>query len=150
MDEQAFSAQPPNPLAGRAPAPQTARVIKNKPDPGPMRLALGAAGLAFFSALTAAIVLPPRPAVLTPPDAAQAGSSTTGSGSAGSGTAGGASTAVQQPVQYVQLQPGQTAPPGAKVIDQAAPQPVTVITTVPAPAQKPITVKTTQSGKVIP
>jgi hypothetical protein len=145
MDEQAFSAQPPNPLAGRAPAPQTARVIKNKPDPGPMRLALGAAGLAFFSALTAAIVLPPRPAVLTPPDAAPAAS-----GTAGSGTAGGSPTAVQQPVQYVQLQPGQTAPPGAKVIDQAAPQPVTVITTVPAPAQKPITVKTTQSGKVIP
>ena len=63
---------------------------------------------------------------------------------------GTAPTAVQQPVQYVQLQPGQTAPPGAAVIDQAAPQPVTIVTTVPAPAQKPIIVKTTQSGKVIP
>jgi hypothetical protein len=105
-----------------------------------MRLALGAAGLAFFSALGAAIVLPPRPAVLP----------AAGAGQAGSGTAGAAPTAIQRPVQYVQLQPGQTAPPGAKVIDQAAPKPVTIITTVPAPVQKPVTIKTTQSGKVIP
>jgi hypothetical protein len=104
-----------------------------------MRLALGAAGLAAFSALAAVIVLPPRAVVLPP----------AGAGNAVSGPAGG-SNAVQRPVQYVQLQPGQTAPPGAKVIDPAAPKPVTIVTTVAAPPQKPITIKTTQSGKVIP
>lgn len=117
----------------------TARVLKAKPDAGPMRFALGAAGLAAFSALAAAIVMPPQPAVLRPAAAGHVTSNTTG-----------APAAVQQPVQYIQLQPGQTAPPGAKVIDQAAPKPVTIVTTVPAPAQQPVTVKTTQSGKVIP
>jgi hypothetical protein len=109
-----------------------------------MRLALGAAGLAAFSALAAAIVLPPRPVVLPP-----AGAGNAVAGNAVSGQAG-VSTAVQRPVQYVQLQPGQTAPPGARVIDPAAPKPVTIVTTVAAPPQKPITIKTTQSGKVIP
>ena len=104
-----------------------------------MRFALGAAGLAVFSALATAIVLPPRIVVLPPAGAGQAAS-----------VPAGAVGSVRQPVQYVQLQPGQTAPPGAKVIDPAAPKPVTVVTTVPAPAQQPITIKTTQSGKVIP
>ncbi len=128
MDDPTSSA-PARPT-GRAPVLQTAPVSKAKPDARPMRVALGAAGLAVFSALATAIVLPPRP-------------------QAGFGTAGGPTT-VQPAVQYVQLQPGQTAPPGARVINPGAPQPVSVVTTVPAPAQAPITIKTTQSGRVIP
>jgi hypothetical protein len=114
-------------------------VVKSKPDPRPMRFALGAAGLAAFSALAAAIVMPPRPVVFQPAAGGQVTSNATG-----------APAGVQQPVQYIQLQPGQTAPPGAKVIDPAAPKPVTIVTTVPAPAQQQVTIKTTQSGKVIP
>jgi hypothetical protein len=104
-----------------------------------MRLALGAAGLAALSAIVTGIVVPPRAVLLPPANAQQAVSGATG-----------ASIAIQRPITYIQLQAGQTAPPGAKVIDPAAPKPVTVVTTVPAPAQKAVIVKTTQSGKVVP
>ena len=58
---------------------------------------------------------------------------------------------VQRPIQYVQLSPGQTAPPGATVIAASAPTPITLTVTVPAPAaQTPVVIKTTASGKVIP
>jgi hypothetical protein len=36
------------------------------------------------------------------------------------------------------------------VIDAKAPKPITIVTTVPAPAQQPVVVRTTQSGKVVP
>jgi len=123
-------------------------------------MALGAGGIAAFSALAAAIVLPPQPAqpaqvvVITQsqPQATDPGPSAT-------------PLQVVRPIQYVQLLPGQTAPPGATVIGASAPTPVTMVVTVPAPAPKaappappkvkvaaptPIIIKTTQSGKVIP
>jgi hypothetical protein len=56
----------------------------------------------------------------------------------------------RRPIQYVQLAPGQSAPPGARVIDAKAPKPITIVTLVPAPAQQPVVIRTTQSGKVIP
>lgn len=125
--------------AATAPRIMPGRVTKAKPDPKPMRMALGAAGLASFSALLAAIVMPPSPAVVPAADPQGALANTA------------APSAVQRQVQYVQLSPGQTAPPGARVIDPAAPQPVTVVTTLaPVAAQRPIIIKTTQSGKVIP
>ena len=139
MNDETAPAPRPLPPTGSPAMARTPHTPKSKPDARPMRLALGAAGLAAFSALAAAIVLPPRAVVLPP----------AGAGNVVSGPAGG-SNAVQRPIQYVQLQPGQTAPPGAKVIDPAAPKPVTIVTTVAAPAQKPVTIKTTQSGKVIP
>lgn len=111
---------------------------RSKPDAGPMRVVLGSAGLAILSAIASAIVAPPRPTVATQPQ------------SAGQNPATGTPITVQQPIRYIQLLPGQTAPPGATVIDPAAPTPQVVVTTVPAPAQKPIIVKTTQSGKVVP
>jgi hypothetical protein len=139
MDDQTAPATQPSGTAVKARLSQAAHVPKAKPDAWPMRFALGASGLAALSALVSAIVLPPRPAVVQPAVAGQVNSS-----------AAGTAAPVQQAVQYVQLQPGQTAPPGARVIDPAAPQPVTIVTTVPAPVQKPVTIKTTQSGKVIP
>jgi hypothetical protein len=102
-----------------------------------MRMALGASGIAALSALVTAIVLPPKPAAALPVVPAYDAS------------APGSTIQVQRPVQYIQLAPGQTAPPGATVIDAAAPKPITIVTTVPAPAQKPIVVKTSQSGKVV-
>jgi hypothetical protein len=135
---------------------------KAKPDARPMRMALGAGGIAAFSALAAAIVLPPQPAqpaqvvtITTPQPQPQV----TGPGPSAT------PLQVVRPIQYVQLLPGQTAPPGATVIGASAPTPVTMVVTVPAPAPKaappappkvkvaaptPVIIKTTQSGKVIP
>jgi hypothetical protein len=125
----------------RTPAP--AHGAKSKPDARPMRLALAAGGIAAFSALAATIVLPPRPAtapVYVDQQAVQAVDVS-------------ATSATQvRPIKYVQLAPGQTAPPGATVIDANAPTPVTVVVNVPAPkapAPKPIIIKTTQSGRVV-
>jgi hypothetical protein len=131
--------RPPSPAVLRQSNAQAGHVAKAKPDPKPMRLALAAAGLASFSALLAAIVMPPGAALLPPADPQNALTPTT------------APSAARRAVQYVQLSPGQTAPAGATVIDAAAPQPITVVTTLPpSTAQKPIIIKTTQSGKVIP
>ncbi len=110
-----------------------AHAPKNKPDPRPMRAVLAAGGLAALSAIATAVVLPP-----SQPSAAAPGAVGQGGGS------------VTQSIQYIHLQPGQTPPPGAKVIDAAAPQPTTVVTVVNAPAQKAIIIKTTQSGTVVP
>ena len=119
------------------------RVVKAKPDPRPMRLALGAGGLAAFSAILTAIVIPPG-------SFAGATQSTQSTNQSVSGPAASPGTIqVQHQIRYIQLQPGQTAPPRAKVIDPAAPKPITVVTTVPAPAAKPVIIKTTQSGTVV-
>jgi hypothetical protein len=137
---------------------------RSKPGPAPMRLALGLGGMAALSALATAIILPPAApaaadvAAVDPTDTA-------------------APTATDTPgptptVRYVQLAPGESAPPGATVIPAnaspgatlvvtvggtAAPQKAT--TTVPKPVAtavpKPVatvvpkpapTVKTKQSG----
>jgi hypothetical protein len=135
-----------DPLVRRAPMPAPNHAAKAKPDARPMRIALGAGGLAAMSALVTAIVMPPAPSVQIPSADQQAGAQQAAPADPGT------PSTVQRPVQYIQLQPGQTAPPGATVIDPAAPKPVTVVTTVPAPAaqkQKPIIIKTTQSGKVV-
>jgi hypothetical protein len=104
-----------------------------------MRIALGVTGIAAFSALAAAIVLPPRPAVFSPTKNVQ------------QAAAGGPGTVVagQVPILYVQLQPGQTAPPGARVIS-SSPGAAAPAAQVAPVVQKPIIVRTTQSGKVIP
>jgi hypothetical protein len=128
-------------LPPRVAAPARPQTAKAKPDPRPMRIALGAAGIAAFSALSAAIVMPPSPAVSAPMTYVQQPAP----GGPGSVVAG------QAPVLYVQLQPGQTAPPGARVIT-STPAPAAAAPAAPAApvAPKPIIVRTTQSGKVIP
>jgi hypothetical protein len=114
-----------------------------------MRMALGAGGIAALSALAAVIVLPPRSAA--PVSATQNQQS-----QATDPQASPTDIQLVRPIRYVQLSPGETAPPGATVIAASAPTPITVIVTVPAPAapkaaaQTPTVIKTTQSGKVIP
>jgi hypothetical protein len=108
---------------------------KNKPDARPMRIALGTGFLAVISAILSAIVAPPQPVVGEPV--------------AGVMPATSPEAQVRQ-VVYVQLKPGETAPPGATVIDAAAPTPITVVTVLPGAVQKPVVVKTTQSGKKVP
>jgi len=58
-------------------------------------------------------------------------------------------TTVKRPVHYVRLKPGQTAPPGARVIREAAPTPRIVVRLVPSAgqaAQRGVVVRTRQSG----
>ena len=131
-----LSRQQPTRVTSPAHAP------KAKPDPRPMRLALIGGGIAALSALATAIVLPPQS---TPPTTVDAGQQ----------AADPMATAVKvdRQVKYVQLAPGQTAPPGSKVIDASAPTPHTVVVTITAPpakATKRPVVRTTQSGRVIP
>jgi hypothetical protein len=111
--------------------PPVKAVPKSKPNPTSMRLAWAAAGLAGASALLYAIVFPPHQPLVT-----QAQPTT---------------VYVEQPVNYIYLQPGQTAPPGATVIKAVgAAQPLVVTVAPPAQtAPKPV-IKTTQSGKVAP
>ena len=122
---------------------------KSKPDARPMRMALGAGGIAAISALTAAIVMPPH-AVTSSPVQQQAVVQPYASAAPAS------TMQVVRPVKYVQLAPGETPPPGAQVITPADPTPQTVVVNVPAPAAKapaavkPVYIKTTQSGKVLP
>ena len=150
---------------------------KAKPDPRPMRVALGFGGIAALSALSAAIVLPPRPVTSASMAADQptSTSSDAGSQAATSSAPSPATSQIPRPILYVQLAPGQTAPPGATVIDATAapkaggigsgPAPITkqpatvqaaptqaaaVPVAPPKPAPKLIVVKTAQSGKVGP
>lgn len=149
----------PQPLRPQvATRPAATHAAKATPDARPMRLALGAGGLAALSALAAAIVLPPRPATTAP--LAQIPQPTNERVTA---APTGTPVQLQRPIRYVQLKPGETAPPGATVIPATAPTPITMIVTVPAPAPKqagapapapaanpPAPVTTTQSGKVVP
>ena len=118
--------------------PLQAQPPKARPDARPMRLALTGGGIAVLSALAAAIVLPPQAAAPVGLDNAQAVDPQA------------SAVQVQRAIRYVQLSPGQPAPPGATVIDAAAPTPLTVVVTITAPPQKKTTVKTSQSGKVKP
>jgi hypothetical protein len=108
-----------------------------RPDATRSRLALTGGGLAAMSALITAIVLPPTAA-------------TPASAGAAVATATPSTVAVPRPVRYVQLLPGQSAPPGTTVIDAKAPKPITIVTVVPAPARRTVVVRTTQSGRVLP
>jgi hypothetical protein len=135
----------PLPAANHAPAP------KSKPDPRPMRVALGAGGLAALSALATGIVMPPSPVTQQPLTLQYATDNSAAPNPGGTIT-------VQRQITYVQLLPGQTPPPGATVIPATAPKPITIVTTINAPKQaqskqvapKPIIIKTTASGKVVP
>jgi hypothetical protein len=115
--------------------PSGPRPSPTRPNPNRLRFALGTGGIAALSALLTAIVVPassvsPSSSVAVP--IAQA------------------TVTQQRSIQYVQLAPGQAPPPGASVIDAKAPKPITIVTTVPAPAQQTVVVRTTQSGKIIP
>lgn len=146
-----------------------------KPDARPMRVVLGVGGVAALSAIAAAIIAPPQPdavviqpqtVVVPDPNAANA------QAAVDQPTSDPTAAQVARQIQYIQLKPGQTPPPGATVIPASAPTPITVVvrvpvsgggggstsgktttgttTTKPAPKPTPIIIKTTQSGKVVP
>jgi hypothetical protein len=117
------------------PGPAGPRPTASRPNPTRLRFALGTGGIAALSALLTAIVAPP---------------SATSPSSAVAVPVAQATVTQQRPIQYVQLAAGQAAPAGATVIDAKAPKPITIVTTVPAPPQQTVVVRTTQSGKIIP
>lgn len=99
-------------------------VRKPRPDPGPIRIAIGLTGMATASALMTAF--------LGPPAGANAGAAASATDST---VAAAPSQAVRHVTRYVQLAPGQTLPPKA-VVQQA-----------PAPTPRVVVVATKQSGK---
>lgn len=92
---------------------------RSKSDPRPMRVLLGFTGLAAASAIFTAVALPPvgttASTVTTVTDTSV--------------------TPVRHVIRYIQLKPGQTAPPNAAV--KVAPQ----------PTPRVVVVTTRQSGK---
>ncbi len=98
----------------RTPPPPKAR-----PDPGPLRVVLGFGGLAAASAMAVAMLTPVT---------------TTAVAGAPAVVAADPATPTRHIVRYVQLLPGQTAPPAAAV--QRA----------PTPTPRVVTIRTRQSG----
>jgi hypothetical protein len=117
----------PSGLVGAGGTPRVAAARKPLPDPVPLRLAIGLAGLATASALVSAFLSPSTGAAGSPVGgtAANGALETTTSGTSG---------AVRHITRYVQLLPGQTAPPN--VVVQAA----------PTPEPRVVVVRTRQSG----
>lgn len=102
---------------------------KPRPDPGPLRIAIGLTGMATASALMTAFLGPAAGA--TP----VVGTNTATGVSATDSVAAISSQAVRHVTRYVQLAPGQTPPPKA-VVQQA-----------PVPKPRVVVVTTRQSGK---
>lgn len=106
------------PAAERAPA-----VPRSRPDPRPIRIAIGMGALATASALVTALTAPAAG------PATQAGSQV---------VAVDATPAAHHVIQYVQLKPGQTAPPQATVKAAPTPKPrVVIVTTTRQSGVKP-------------
>lgn len=125
------------------------RVPKARPDPGPMRFTLGLTGLIAATAMATSIIRPPMTAPVEAPviptDAPPVA------------TTQPQPLVVRHVTRYVQLKPGETAPPGATVVQKPDPSPRVVVVTVPAPTprqavaapapRRVIVVTTRQSGK---
>jgi len=110
------------PVHAARPAP----VARAKPDARPLRIAYGMGALAAATALVTALVSPP-------PAGAAAGSATDVALTTVTLPAEPARP-VKHVIQYVQLEPGQTAPPNATV------------KVVPTPKPRVVTITTKQSG----
>jgi hypothetical protein len=118
----------PDALAGPGPGKAAPRPAKKRPDPRPMRVVFGVSGIAAAAAMATAIVRAPG----GPPTLPVIAEATARAAPAASGV-----IEIQHVTKYVQLQPGQTAPPGATVVEKAAASPRTIIVTVPAPTRAP-------------
>lgn len=97
--------------SGRSPVAR-----KPRPDPGPLRIAVALTGIATASALISAFLAPSVDV-----NASTAATSTT--------VDAAPTDAVKHIVRYVQLQPGQTAPPNVIVQQAPAPKPRVVVVT---------------------
>lgn len=114
--------------------PATRTTGRDKPDARPARLMMGAGALAAVTIMGAGLVDFPS-AVAEAPAAAPA--TTIGDGTGATNT-----RKVERPVRYVRLKPGQKAPKGAKVIQEAAPTPRVVV-------QRIVTTRPTQPARSV-
>ena len=119
--------RPTPPVRGSATAGavQPPRPQRSKPDPNPMRIVLGMAGLASATALLTAML----PSVTPSPVADVQAVDTS--------TALGPQPSVIHVTKVVTLQPGQTAPPNSSVRIQPQPTPRVVVRTVTRQSGKP-------------
>ncbi len=106
--------------AGQAPRPQ-----RSKPDPNPMRVIFGMAGIASASALMAAML----PSVMPTPVAVAGAVDTT--------TAVGPEPSVVHVTRAVTLAPGETAPPNSSVVIPPQPTPRVHVKAVTRQSGKP-------------
>ncbi len=139
---------PPRPAVANRPASVSTAAgprpdARKKPDPRPMRLAYGAGALAAMSAMSVGLVRFGSSSASTPAAA-------TTVTNAANPSAATQTVAVKHVVRYIHLQPGQAAPPGAKVIQPNAPAPKVVVSYAAGPAAaapRRVIVVTSQSGK---
>ncbi len=147
-----MAGEDPRPSPAAKPGPTAIRPVpaapKARPDPRPMRLALGAGTIAAVSIMAAGLVRFPAPSA----DAIAADGAADATSIETIATARPA-VIVKHKVRYVHLKPGQKAPKGAKVIAGAVPPPHVVVTHVAGhPAQTrrvvihKVVTKTRQSG----
>lgn len=111
---------------------------RKRPDARPMRLAYAVSAVAAVSASTAGLV-----------HFGTAGSASTGVTPSVQAPGTPEPAPVRHVIHYVHLKPGQTAPPGARVITAKAPAPRIVVTQVPGAARRvppPRVIVTHQSG----
>jgi len=117
------------------PSPPGRKPGRERPDSRPARLMMGAGALAAVTVIGAGLVDYPM---------ANAEEQTTTQAPAAS------TVAVERPVRYVRLKPGQKAPKGAKVIREAAPTPRIVVrrvVTSPAKTSTRTVARSKQSGR---
>jgi len=122
----AMESQPAPTQAAPVHAARPAPVARAKPDARPLRIAYGMVALAATTALVTALATPP-------PAGAAAGSATDVAQTTTILPAEPAQP-VKHVIQYVQLKPGQTAPPNA------------IVKVVPTPKPRVVTITTRQSG----
>jgi hypothetical protein len=110
----------PTPAATARPRPEP----RPRPDPNPMRLMAGFVGLASISAIATGLL----PSVVPSTTASAGGVSGADSGAA-TIVADAGPLPVKHVTRYVQLEPGQTAPPQAPVVAAPRPTPRVVVVT---------------------
>ena len=131
-----------------APAPRpvgtpvaAAAAPRQRPDPRPMRLALGAGTIAAVSIMAAGLVRFPAATGDTSGDAIAADAAAADAATVETLATARPEVRIKHKTVYVHLKPGQKAPRGARVITGKAPPPRVVVTSIPAKAATTRTVR---------
>ena len=146
----------PRPAPVGRPSPSGPAIPKQRPDPRPMRLALGAGAVAAVSIMAAGLVRFPIPGSDPSGDVIAADPAAVATPIVETLATARPEVRISHRTVYVHLRPGQRAPKGAQVIAGKAPPPRVVVTTLPGraattrvrPAPQRVVVVTTtrQSG----
>lgn len=117
--------------ADRSAKPRPVQAERAKPDARPMRVVYGAGAVAAVSVMTVGLIQPTWDSSssdpTSPPDVAPSGDAAIADQPRNNGqshsNASQPAPDVRHVIRYVQLKPGQHAPPGARVITPGAPTP---------------------------